>query len=184
MTNTNAPSTPLRPGRQSMKDAYFAYRMTTDGWFSVAFCEATGKKYARGYKGRKMLATRCQAAAEKNPKDTYAVVNLETYEIADLHGKLLREQMEAISSDNSYRNEENHDESVRRRQEAGPISPLVYTVARRCYRSLLDVAEGVYETRVLNYRFPGTEDFERSLRRRSSTSGVRVRSKARSTNSN
>lgn len=165
MTNQN-PTTAVGQ-RPSLKDAYFAYRQTGEGWYSVAFSEATGNRYERGFEGRKKLAARCQAAAEKNLADTYAVVNLETYEIADFYGALLREQMEAFSSFKKtyWIQEASDDTTARRLSEAEPRQEMVYAVARRYYRSLLDVAEGIYETTVLDYRFPTSDPFPQALRR-------------------
>jgi hypothetical protein len=42
---------------------------------------------------------------------------------------------------------------------------VVYAVARRYYRSLLDVTEGIYEATVLDYRFPTSDPFPQALRR-------------------
>lgn len=153
-----------------LKDAYFAYRQTSEGQFLVAFSESTGsfaKQYARGFEGRKELAARCEAAAEKNPSDTYAVVDLETYEIADLYGALLREQVEAFSSfEKTYWIQEASDDATTRHpSETKPKPEMWCAVAPRHYRSLLDVAKRIYESTVLDYRFPDYSPFPQALRR-------------------
>lgn len=147
-----------------MTNAFFAYRVDEEGWYSVAF--HSGKKYARGFDARKMFVDRCRAAAERKSEETYAVVDLETLAVTDLHGAILRDQIEAVSDYDldCYRENEEWESPKKIAKPDAPDPPvgetkMVYAMALEKRRSLLDIAQRVCDTEVLPFRFPHTSFF-------------------------